>query len=270
MNIQDFKEKLVATIASVDVVKGIGQTGDMNAPLIPKQSDIDLFVICTEIPSKEQRLNMYRELRQECSELNMEVCNGGVWGYGDIFIFNEIDVMPMYFTMEEMESYLNEVLQGKHLGKDGRFYPIGRLASIESLNILYEQKGAWTRIQEKVKVHSESLFQKWYQDQIGQVLDDEDLSRVMLRKEVLFYHQVLEEALDHLLQALYAVNNCYFPSRKRTQEALDTFQLKPQDYYSRLLSIIVNASKMETIEDSVRELRLLTEEITILGKRVFR
>lgn len=46
----------------------------------------------------------------------------------------------------------------------------------------------------------------------------DNLSRLVLRKEVLFYHQVLEKSLDHLLQALYALNCTYFPSWKRKEE----------------------------------------------------
>ncbi|WP_167957514.1 DUF4037 domain-containing protein [Anaerosporobacter faecicola] len=265
MKTEEFKQRLIQEIAKCEKVKGIGQTGDLKAPLIPNQSDIDLFVICSTVPTKEERLELYASLKDAYSRLDMEVANGGIWGYGDIFICNEIDVMPMYYTIDEMEGYLDEVLAGKHIEKEGRFYPIGRLASIESLHILYEEEQAWTRIQEKVKAHPKTLFQAWYQNNINQVLDEEDLSRVVLRKEVLFYHQVLEEALDRLLQALYAVNNCYFPSRKRTEKAIASFDIKPDNCYERLLTIIKNATSADTIEESVKELRAITAEIKLLG-----
>lgn len=45
----------------------------------------------------------------------MEVCSGGVWGYGDIFYINGIDVMPMYFSVTDMQEYIDEILAGKHL-----------------------------------------------------------------------------------------------------------------------------------------------------------
>lgn len=269
MTVQQFKDKLVQVIARCHNVKGIGQTGDINAPLIPNQSDIDLFVICSAVPSKEERLQMYGELKGDYSDLNMEVSQGGLWGYGDIFISNKIDVMPMFFTIEEMERYLDDTLQGKHLEKDGRFYPVGRLASIESLHILYEQDKAWTRLQNKVKAYPEVFFRKWYQYQAGQVLDEEDLGRAVLRKEVLFYHQVLEEALDHFLQILFAVNRCYFPSRKRTEKAMEAFQIKPNNCYERLLRIVANAAKSDTIEESVKELRSVTEELIELARSMY-
>ena len=138
MEVNEFKTRLISAMSSCKSVYGIGQTGDLNAPLIPGKSDIDLFVICETVPSKEERIAIYQCLEQKYDSLDMDVCSGGVWGYGDIFLCDGIDVMPMYFTMSEMRGYIEEVLAGKHLEKEGRFYPIGRLASIESLNVLYE------------------------------------------------------------------------------------------------------------------------------------
>lgn len=123
------------------------------------------FAICSEIPSKEERLSIYSTLKQDYSEFSMEVVNGGIWSYGDIFICNDIDVMPMYFTVEEMETYLRETLEGKHLEKEGRFYPVERLASIETINVLYEEDLAWTKLKKMLMPHPEAFFKAWYRSQ---------------------------------------------------------------------------------------------------------
>lgn len=268
MTTLEFKDKLVMEMSKCNKVKGIGQTGDISAQLTPGLSDIDIFVLCTVVPSKEERLKIYETLYGNYSGLTMEVCNGGLWGYGDILISNNIEVMPMYFTIEEMEKYLDDTLKGKNIEKDGRFYPTGRLASIETINVLYEYEMAWTKLIKKVKEYPQALFEKLYSYHISCVLDDEDLGRVLLRKDVLFYHQVLEESLDHLLQALYAINQRYFPSRKRTQLFIESMHKKPQDFYDRLLQIVMNAAKSNTIEDSVRELKNITIEIKKLAADV--
>ncbi len=82
-----------------------------------------------------------------------------------------------------------------------------------------------------------------------------------MRKEVLFYHQVLENSLDHLLQALYALNHTYFPSRKRIEGYIRRFKNKPEHCYDRLLRILELAAFSDTIEESVKELELLAGEI---------
>ena len=261
MNTFKFKEKLVSAISQSQKVIGIGQTGDLNPKLVPGFSDIDLFVLCVSIPTKEERLEIYKMLEGDYSTLTMEVCSGGLWGHGDIFTSNDIEVMPMYFLIEEMEKYIDDTLNGYHIQKAGRFYPTGRLASVDTIHVLYEVGMAWTKLIKKVKEYPAPLFDKLYEYHISRVLDEEDLGRAVLRKEVLFYHQVLEESIDHLLQALYAVNHKYFPSRKRTQLSIDSMETKPYDCYNRLIKIIINGSKSETMEESVGDLSNITAEL---------
>ena len=261
MDANDFKLKLVEEISNCDEILGIGQTGDMNAPLIAGKSDIDLFIICKNVPDSDRRLSLYKSLDGLYDKLEMEVCSGGVWGYGDIFYMNGIDVMPMYFSVTNMQEYIDEILAGKHLEKEGSFYPIGRLASIETINVLWEKNHAWTNIVNKVRTYPQDLFDKWYSSEVWRIVDEEDLGRAKLRHEVLFYHQVVEEFLDHFLQALYAKNRRYFPSRKRTESAIAAFELKPQNCYERLLKIVNLGSNENTIDDSVEELRKLCEEL---------
>lgn len=257
----DFRESLVSLLAARDDICGIGQTGDINAPLIPGKSDIDLFVLCDHVPDQAERLAGYRSHLPDCGDIQMEVCSGGHWGYGDIFVCEGVNIMPMYFTCSEMESYLREVLDSRHLGKDGRFYPIGRLASIETLHILYEKNAAWTKLIDLVKTYPQTLFSQWYASEIGQMIDEEDLDRSELRHEVLFYHQVVENFLDHFLQALFARNHCYFPSRKRTEEAITSFRVKPKNCFARLLRIVELGSKAETMDQSIAELRKIADEL---------
>lgn len=97
------------------------------------------------------------------------------------------------------------------------------------------------------------------------MINEEDLGRVVLRKEVLFYHQVLENSLDHLLQALYALNHTYFPSRRRIEEYIGRFEIKPFNCYERLLRILESAVSSETIEESVRDLKILVRELETAG-----
>ncbi|QHQ62953.1 DUF4037 domain-containing protein [Anaerocolumna sedimenticola] len=270
MNIIDTKNRLVSQLSQNDKIKGIGQTGDINAELIPGNSDIDIFVLCTTIPAEDERKSVYKKYSKEYSDCQMNVCNGGIWGYGDILIIDGIDVMFMYFTMEEMEKYLDETLQGKHLNKEGGFYPTGRLASVENINILYESDTAWTAMIEKVKKYPINLFDKLFEYHISNVLDEEDLGRVMLRKEIMFYHTVLENSLDHLLQALFAVNSTYFPSRKRSEQYINDFKYKPDDCFNRLLQIIKNSTSSDTIDKSVEELRNITSETMEIGNNKYK
>ena len=269
MDIDVLRKELILQLASFDNVKGIGQTGNINQELIPGESDIDLFVLCSEIPTTNERKLMYATLNSKDFNLSMEVCTGGHWGYGDILEIDRIDLMPMYFTVQEMQEYLVSVLKCKQLNKDGSFYPVGRLASIASINILYEEDDTWTALKEMVNAKPYSFFHDWYQNEIEQVLDDEDLGRAESRKDVLFFHQVLENALDHLLQAIYAINDCYFPSRKRVKFALDTFKQKPENCYERLKEMILFGASEDKMHQAIEQLRIMTQKVKDLGDLKF-
>lgn len=265
----ELRNKLVSLLSTCDKIKGIGQTGSLDAELIPGKSDIDLFVLCSEIPIREERNKCYESIQSEIFDLKMEVCSGGQWGYGDILTVDGIDVMPMYFTIREMHKYLEEILDCKHLEKEGGFYPVGRAASIATIHILNEKENTWTNMKDIVNQKPKKFFKKWYENEIRQVLDEEDLGRSELRKEVLFFHQVLENALDHLIQSLYAVNERYFPSRKRTMSAIEEFQYKPADCFERLLHIVQNGAGEETIVQAISDLRDISVEVRKLGDEVF-
>ncbi len=269
MGALELRNELVKILSLSDKIQGIGQTGNLDTVLIPGKSDIDLFVLCTEIPTVEERTMFYKGISNITFDLQMSVCNGGQWGFGDILAADGIDVMPMYFTIEEMNDYLEEVLEGKHLEKEGRFYPVGRVSSISTINILSEKNNTWTNLKDMVNQDNHMFFKKWYENEMWQVIDEEDLGRSELRRDILFYHQVLENALDHLLQAIYAVNKCYFPSRKRTKSAIESFNSVPKDCYERLVRIVQMGAKEDTIIESIRELRKIALEVRTIGESIF-
>ena len=269
MNVPAFRDKLVSMLSASPHVLAIGQTGDLNAPLIPGRSDIDLFVLCDAVPAQEERQALYQPLAGETDSLSMQVCDCRDWGVGDVLVCGGIDIMPMFFTAAHMQRDLDELLGGCRIEKEGSFYPIGRLSTVETMNVLYETDRAWSRLIDRVRQHPRPLFRAWYASQAGCMVDDEDLGRAQLRREVLFTHQVVEEFLDHFLQALYAVNDCYFPSRKRTERAIAGFSLKPKNCYARLLNLVALAANEATIDAAVTELRALAAELTALGAQIF-
>ena len=262
MNVIETKNRIIQNLAENDRIYGVGQTGNIHAELIAGNSDIDMFVLCSEIPSTEERKAVYEKYSAAYSECQMNVCSGGLWGYGDILLVEGIDVMFMYFTIEEMKNYLDEVLAGTHLDRQGGFYPTGRLASVENIHILYERDAVWTTLRETVRSRPTELFQKLFRFHMARVINTEDLGRVVLRKDVMFYHSVLEIALDHFLQALFALNRVYFPSRKRSEALIETLEKKPKDCYIRWGRILESSVFPDGVEESVEELIKIADELS--------
>lgn len=254
------KEQLVRIISGIGGVCAIGQTGNVNEVPKPGESDIDLFVLCDSVPSYEARKEVYEsnEISKNCK---LSVFEGGHWGTGDLFDVDGVEVEFMYFTVDETWSYLNSVLMGNHLSCENGFYPVGRLATLRNINVLFDDKNVLEAIKAKLATYPEELMQHMINYHSARMIDEEDLGRVLLRKDILFYHYVLEDALDHFLQVLYALNRTYFPSRKRSEQYIASFQIKPTDCYQRLRKVIRLAADEDTIEESVSEWFRLAEEL---------
>lgn len=252
-NIKEKIAKLLDEVSDIKVIRAIGQTGDIN--FIPKagESDIDIFVFGDTIPSYEFRKSVYDKNCSLYEEYSINVCEGGVWGTGDVFIINGVETMLMYFTIEETLRYANEVLEGKHLDSVKGFYPVGRLATLRNINILYDEIGILDSLKEKLSVYPDELKKSMVNFHTNMTNDEEDFGRAVSREDVLFYHQVLEVSIDHYLQALYSLNKTFYPSRKRTKKYIDSFELKPENCYERLLEVIRLGSSSEGIEKSYSE-----------------
>jgi hypothetical protein len=243
-------EELLDEVSGIEVIRAIGQTGDIS--FVPKagEADIDIFVLGDRVPAYEERNAVYEKNSKIFKECHMNVCEGGVWGTGDVFIIDGVETMLMYFSIDETLKYVDEVLAGEHLDSIKGFYPVGRCSTLKNINIIYDESGILGSLKEKLSIYPNELRNSMTEFHLGKANDEEDFGRAVLRKDVLFFHQVLEVSIDHYLQALFAVNKTYFPSRKRTKQYIDSFEVKPENCYERLLEVIRLGSSPEDIEKS--------------------
>ena len=155
-------DRLIDTLACFEEVIAIGRTG--NSEEIPKagKGDIDLFVICDSIPLYSAREDKYAPLLQDgtANSCAMQVCQGGIWGTGDVFDVCGVDTMPMYFTAVETEAYISNVLAGNALEREGDFYPIGRCATFASIGILYDRTGFLDALKDRLAKYPDDLSTK--------------------------------------------------------------------------------------------------------------
>lgn len=267
-NIQETLTSIIKAVSSMKEVCAVGQTGEPGKIPLPGESDIDIFVICVDIPSREDRRSIYDRLidQNRIQHCQISVCEGGDWGVGDVFQVQGVDTMLMYFTAREMEEYLEAVLAGRHLDCVNGFYPVGRCATMQNIQILSERDGYLTHLKEKLATYPQELAGQMVVHHLPLAHDLEDFGRAVRRQDVLFYHQVLETGLDHYLLALFALNRVYFPSRKRTRQMIEQFKIKPQDCYERLLEVVRLGATPEGIPASYAIWRGLVEDLKSLAE----
>jgi hypothetical protein len=246
---EEILNSLVSSISAMEYIQSIGISGS-KSPL-PKagEGDIDIFIYCDRIPEFEVRQSIVNQLGDLLQEAKINVFEGGHWGAGDLVLINGVETWLMYFTTEETLSDVEAILSGKYPDKlDNYYYPVGRCAMLKNISILFDRKGFLHSLKERLTQYPDTLAQiliKYHLDELG---DTEDLERAVMRKDVLFYHFAMDLAIDHFLQALFALNKTFFPSRKRTLDFIRNFSIKPESCEEKLLEIIKLGSCPEGID----------------------
>ena len=268
MAFHDIYHRLISNLGQMDEVLSIGKSGGEKLPL-DNESDIDIFIFCSRIPDAVKRRSAAESLGSAVSGCKISNKSGRFWGVCDFVFIGDAEICLMYFTTDEMDRDIKSVLNGSRLDReDEYYYPTGRCASVLSMHILCDKQGYIKAMKEKLSVYPEALSKKLFEYHIRKINDEEDFERAVSRGDVLFYHATLESAIDHFLQALFALNRCFFPSRKRTLEWVERFERKPDNCSERLLKVISLGSSSETLPQSYETLEELCGELKSLGKAV--
>ncbi|HLO28025.1 MAG TPA: DUF4037 domain-containing protein [Anaerolineales bacterium] len=243
--------KLVNTLVQHNSVRAVGLSGGERPFPAPGEGDIDLFVYCTDIPSPNERRELLEAPQPEIDGLEIGKLEGGHWGQGDCLLIMGIETWLLYFTVTEARAELEAILDGGYLGRlDSYYYPMGRCAMWKTMRPLYDPDGVLQSFKQCLDEYPHELALAVAQHHLKALEDVEDLERAVARKDLFFFHFGLDLALDHFLQALFALNREYFPSRKRSESYLKGFKLKPSKCEQRLYQVIALGGHAETLEQS--------------------
>jgi hypothetical protein len=214
-----------------------------------KESDIDIFVYCSEVPPERERAALVSHMSNDYAP-GWEHTR---WGICDLAHIGGEEVWLMYVTQRE-------TLEGRLPGKiDNYYYPTGRLATLKHLCVLLDKEGFLAGLKTRLGEYPEALRRTLVRFHMDALLDTEDLGRAAARGDALFYHFALDIALDHFLQALFALNRVYFPSRKRSAAYIGGFEIKPAGCERTLLDIVALGGEPGNLGASFRMMSELIE-----------
>lgn len=265
MNIQTFFDEVVAAVSTLEGVRAIGKSGGQ-ALRADEQSDIDLFIYCKRVPSTQSREERYEKLG--ClSGFKASASAGRFWGVCDFVFCGEVEICLMYFLQDETQQEIESILAGERLEKEGNyFFPTGRLHSIGSLFAVYDPSSYIDGLKNRIRRYPPELKRGLIAHHLWRICDDEDFSRAVYRRDLLFFHAVLDTAIDHFLQVVFALNECYFASRKRSAWFLQGFSLVPINCAGRMCEIIELGAKVDTLEDAYALWSALCKELETIAK----
>lgn len=260
MNSNEILVRLIHAISSLGEVDAIGMSGSLAIPRAG-EGDIDLFIYCDDIPPADKRRSALEDIRDALDVIRIQVFEGQNWGSGDLISLNGVETWLMYFRENDAAADVEAILNGEYPDRVGDYYPIGRCAMLSRINILYDRKGFLAGMKARLSVYPGPLAQTLVNHHLGCLDDVEDLDRGAARKDALFYHYALDVSIDHFLQALFALNKRYFPSRKRSFEYIHQFARKPENCEERLLQVLRQGGYPEGITESYAIWRGLLGEL---------
>lgn len=258
-------DTLLQTIKQLPVLRAIGKTGGEALPN-DGYSDIDLFLFCEQIPALEVRSVHYSLFPRGVNVAEFGSCEHPHWGLVDSVLIGEQEVYLMYFTQSVFIASIDAILRGERTEREENyFYPTGRLASILGMHAFYDPDGYLADIKTHISVYPDALRNAILSRCLPKIDDEEDFMRAIRRKDVLFYHSTLDLALDRFLQALFALNRVYFPSRKRSLEFIHGFAIKPVDCEVKLERVVALGASVEMLQESYETWQSLCRELENLA-----
>jgi len=238
---------LVVSLSKIESIVAAGLS-TQRLPEKKEDGDVDVFIYCTKLPDEEEKNKAYEKVT--FTKAPKHLFNSKHWGSADYAEVKEIEIWIMYFVTEEVQNDIQRTVTGKNIGNDNGYYPVGRLAMYSRMTVLFERNSFLTKIKENLKIYPVEMKKEIISYCKKELKNEEDLLRAVSRQDLLFFHISIDKAIDRLLQLLFAINNAYFPSRKRNKEYICTFDKKPLDFYLRIQKVIEWGAKEETIRKS--------------------
>jgi hypothetical protein len=258
-------QQLVTAVAVLPEVRSIGLSGGDRPLPRPGEGDLDLFVYCTAIPDPDRRRSVLETLPDLARDIDVGRSQGGVWGHADSLWLVGVETWLMHFQAAEARQELADLLAGRYPGRlDDYYYPLGRCATWQTMRPLYDPDGLLASFRQALSPYPAELAAQLLTHHLDALADTEDLDWAVARGDLLFYHFALDLALDHLLQALFALNRAYFPSRKRSLERVAGFDLRPAGCEPRLREVVALGGTVETLRRSQAVWQALVADLKAL------
>ena len=253
--------ELIRSLKVLPQIRAIGKTGGGALP-DDGSGDIDLFVFCDTIPLLPERKQAFAALNGTVTIVEFGSTEHPHWGLVDSLLIGQQEVYLMFFTMRVFAESIVSILRGERTQREENyFYPAGRCASILGMHAFYDPDGFLAGLKEQCSVYTDAMRDALLRAHLPMIDDREDFQRAIRRGDVLFFHATLDLALDHFLQALFALNRAYFPGRKRSAALIRSFALKPDDCEARLLRAVELGARAETLAESYAIWRALCMEM---------
>lgn len=258
---------VIKKYSEIRSVESILLIGSRATPFYDQQSDYDLYIIYSGIKPLVCERNALIGI-DGISNLEIK-SESNIWTNewiqsGETFLLNSIKVDSGYQSLDFLKSVIKGVVSDGEISLEiMKFRPYTIPGLIEESQILFDKNGELDILRQIVRPFPENLKSKLInqgKEIVSESLEDmEDYCNRGIGNNAFLFH--LLRVSDGICQILYALNEIYDPSSKRTEEHFEMLKKKPADFRMRFERILEGPFNKENRCDIVNQLNKLYEDI---------
>jgi hypothetical protein len=266
-------EEIKAVIEKYTTLKNVESIlliGSRATSFYDEQSDYDLYIIYSGTKPLVDDKKFFMKIDGICNFETKPEDN--VWNdewiqSGETFSLNNIKVDSGYQSLNFLKSVVEGVVTDGQISMEiMKFRPYTIPGLIEKSRILYDKNGELTRLRQKVRPYPGKLKKQLIGQGIEIVSESlEDMNDYCNRgigNNAFLFH--LWRVSDGICQILYALNEIYDPSTKRTEEHFELLKKKPVGFRMRFDKILEGPFNKENRHVIVNQLKILYADVLTL------
>lgn len=263
---EDITTQVISFYSRLPQVNSILLVGSRNGKPQDHYSDLDFFIFYDGIPpSTDARKNLISSLQFENEHIFVFDDHSYEYGISDDFEVNSVEVCQTFYCVDNVKKQVNSVYHGFYR-KIGFYYPMAIVAAIAESEIIYAKDLFINTL--KVKCASYPPFLKTVVIQEELPMINYYMSRICLaifRNDKFYFDDLVYQAIDSILQVIFALNSTYLYSRKDLKNKINKLKCKPEKFFENLLFLIDKIGESESMKKKQTILALLTQQLNSLS-----
>ncbi len=229
-------------------------------------SDIDVFVVCNDVPPVQTRTGLVSPLDLRLEHTAPE---GALFGTVDELHRNGLKLTLHHQRADWLEAVVSEVLTGAITTVNVPFRPYTFLGLLQQSQVLLDKRGLVAGWLERSRTYPPRLKENLLSTFVPQLQDHAaELTETAMRglgARTFLFH--LNWGVDALTGVLLALNEQYDPASKRFESSvLPLLTHKPDDFDRRLYNILVGPFDEDGMYGRARAFQTLADEVLAVAK----
>jgi predicted nucleotidyltransferase len=266
---------VVRVFSKLPDVKGIVCFGSYALGTFDEYSDVDLYIFCQPeiIPTAERR-DALRKI-EGISDLDMDHTEFG-WDNqwcprGDRFRLGDVLFDVTYNTVDWIRTVVRKVTEeGATSIPELTFRPYTMPGLLKTSIILHDPEGIVKEINSVLTPYPARLKKALITESLNTIKSSLGELHDYVKRGIgnTAFHFYLERVINSMSQLLFALNECYDPATKRTEEAYSKLTILPDDFLHRYNAILETPLTTDGRKGVARELQALVDEIEMLANKI--